>query len=144
MVCPCISPRYTAVVRSVAVSSEVTSRVGDCLFLDVLGDDEARPDVSDDPEHVGPEINGDAPSLRGGAEGLAGKAAANNVNGAGEAGCSDIGMAGDARPMLGENSPTKGLNLTEGNGSHAGALEPETEGTDSAEKVEDIHSPLRD
>jgi hypothetical protein len=33
--------------------------------------------------------------------------------------------------MLGENPPTEGLNLAEGNGSHAGPFEPEAEAANS-------------
>ncbi len=42
--------------------------------------------------------------------------------------------------MLGEHGAAIGVDFTEGNGSHAGTLEPETESADPTEKIEDIHS----
>jgi hypothetical protein len=41
--------------------------------------------------------------------------------------------------MLPENFSAIGIDLAEGDGSHSGALEPEAEAADAAEKVEDIH-----
>jgi hypothetical protein len=69
----------------------------------------------------------------GRADVLAGEASANNVN------CSNVGafefrnvvMDGDARPVLGEDFPAERIDLTEGNGSHSGSFEPETESANS-------------
>jgi hypothetical protein len=36
-----------------------------------------------------------------------------------------------------------GIDLAEGDGSHSGALEPEAEAADPAEKVEDIHAMIQ-
>ena len=51
----------------------------------------------------------------------------------------DIVVAGDAGPVLGEDAAAVGIDLAEGDGSHAGALEAEGEAANAAEKVEDIH-----
>jgi hypothetical protein len=41
--------------------------------------------------------------------------------------------------MLGEDFLAIGLNLAEGDGLEAGALQPEAEAADSAEQVKDAH-----
>jgi hypothetical protein len=128
-------------VRSIAVSSEVSSRLGDCLFLDVLGDDEAGPDFTDNPEHVGPEINSDSASSRGGAEGLAGESAADEVDRTSKAGGSNIDVAWDARPVFCEHAPAEGFDLAEGDCPHTGPLKAEAESSDAGKEVEDIHQP---
>jgi hypothetical protein len=82
MVCPEVSPRYTAAVRSEAKALEVASRVGDCRLLDVFEDD-----VSDrsgkfvnEPRGVWPEVASDEASSSGCAEWLAGEPGTENVN----------------------------------------------------------------
>jgi hypothetical protein len=43
---------------------------------------------------------------------------------------SHVRVARDARPVLGKHGAAVGLTFAEGDGSHAGALEPETESAD--------------
>jgi hypothetical protein len=138
MVRPKISSRYTAIVRWVAEAFETSSRVGDCLFLDVLGDDESGPDAIDEPLHFGPEINGRSPSSRRGAEGLAGEAAANSIDPTEAGKLSNVGVTGDLRPVACEHSPTEGVDLAKSDSSHPGSLETESEGADPGKEVEDI------
>lgn len=52
---------------------------------------------------------------------------------------SNVVVAGDVGPVLGEDAPTEGVDLTEGNGSHPGSFESEAEAANSAEEVEHIH-----
>jgi hypothetical protein len=42
--------------------------------------------------------------------------------------------------VLAEHSSAEGIDLTEGDGSHPGSFEPETESANAAEEIEDIHA----
>jgi hypothetical protein len=52
---------------------------------------------------------------------------------------SDVVMAGDAWPVLGEDSSAEWVDFAEGDGSHPSSLEAEAESADAAEEVEDTH-----
>jgi hypothetical protein len=59
---------------------------------------------------------------------------------------SDVVIAGDPWPVLGEHTTTVEIALAEGDGAHAGAFEPEAKATDATEQIEDVkhaegHSP---
>jgi hypothetical protein len=76
-------------------------------------------------------------TLAGGADVLTGESAADKIDanfGKSKQVCvefSDIGEAGDGRPVLSEHGAAVGFNLAEGNGSHPGALKSETESANS-------------
>jgi hypothetical protein len=141
MVCPDISPRYTAVVRWVAKSIETSSRVGDCLFLDVLGNDAFGSDAIDEALHLGPEIGRGASSSRSCAEWLAREPAADG--GGVEVGkLANVGMARDIGPVLGEHASAERVDLDKSDRPHSGSLQSEGKSANSAKEVEDIHRGL--
>jgi hypothetical protein len=63
---------------------------------------------------------------------LTGESSANNVCWEGLE-SSDVIVAGNARPVLGEDSPAIGIDFAELDGSHASSFEPKTESSDAAE-----------
>jgi hypothetical protein len=103
----------------------------------------------DDASHLWPEISGNPPSSRSGAETLAGEAAANDLDTDAVAVVpeslasqfSNVVVAGHVRPVLSEDGPLEGFNFTKGEVLESGSLHSEGEGTNAAEKVEDIHLP---
>jgi hypothetical protein len=54
----------------------------------------------------------------------------------------DVIEAGDAWPVLSQDSSAVLVTLAEGDGSHSCSLESETEAADAAEEIKDIHSPI--
>lgn len=128
MVCPAISRRYTAEVRAIAVSFEVASRVGDCLFLDILGKDGDWLQFSNDAELLRPEVVGDPTTSRRGAEPLAGEAAADEIDRS--AGKVRFGKASDIivdrylRPVFRQNAAAKIVLFAEGDMLNAGPMQP--------------------
>jgi len=54
----------------------------------------------------------------------------------------NVVKAWDARPVLGEDRTAVFISLTEGDRSHTGSFESETESANTAEEVEDIHVSL--
>jgi len=71
---------YSSATNHVTEPREVFGRSLDRRAVDVLGEDEARLDLSDDPEHFGPEVGGVVPASRGRAERLAGEASGDEVD----------------------------------------------------------------
>lgn len=117
---------------------------------DVLQDRVTRLNLANDSGEFRPKVPfvGFAAPRSGDAERLAREPAANNVD------CDSIGakplggegshvvVTGHVGPMLAEDGAAVGLDFAERDGSHSGALEPEAESADAAEKVEDIHARL--
>jgi hypothetical protein len=52
---------------------------------------------------------------------------------------SHVVMAGDARPVLGDDCAAVGVPLAEGDGTHSGSFKPKAKAPDPAEQIEDIH-----
>ena len=53
---------------------------------------------------------------------------------------SDVVIAGDVGPVLGEDASAVGVDLAEGDGSHSGALKAKRETADAGKEIEDAHS----
>ena len=147
MVSPCSKPRYTAVVRSETKASEVFSRVGDCLFLDIFCDDVPRSDGVNDPGHVGPEVSCNAASSGCGAEGLTWESAADDA----DVGCnsiqskrlscdlSNIAVYRNPRPVLRQHATLEPTDLAKCSGfKPASPVQAESKTTNTAKQVENF------
>jgi hypothetical protein len=130
--------------------SENSANSPDNQICDVFHNDDAGSNFANEASIFGPQtapFSFDAAKFTGFRNVLAGEPTADDING--NSICSeaiggeftDIGIAGNAGPVLGEDSATEGVDLAEGDGSHSGSLETETETADTWEKVEDIHFP---
>jgi len=75
-------------------------------------------------------LSGKAGALSGPRNILAGEPADDDI-GRGELGCSNVVVAGDAWPVLGEDAPAERIDLAERDGSHSGSFEPEAETANS-------------
>jgi hypothetical protein len=111
---------------------------------DVLSDDPTGSQFAHQPQHFDPQSASgavDADSFAGLANVLTGEAAANKVNWANVVSfeLAHIAVDGHAWPMMGEMSATPCVDLAESDGAHAGSFKSETERTDAAEEIEDIH-----
>jgi hypothetical protein len=108
------------------------------MSANILCNDPAGADFSNDAVHFGPEVARVrlALLLAGNAEGLARVSSANNVNCSGVLGTvklADVGMDGNIGPVSGEDSLAIGFDFTEGCGCKPGSLKTEAETSDSAE-----------
>lgn len=115
---------------------------------DVFDEGELRPDFVDEPVVLKPKarsLSAQTGLFAGGADVLAREAAADDVDrfDAGElksisAEVSHVGELIDVGPVLSQDPASCLIELAERNGAEvSGALKPETEAADSAEKVED-------
>jgi hypothetical protein len=106
--------------------------------LDVLGNDDGRSKLSNKSAHLRPEVEGAATASRRGAEGLAGEAATDCVNGnsiCGKAvGCegADIVILRNLGPVFAEDAAAIRIDLAKGHGTEpATALKAEAEAADA-------------
>jgi hypothetical protein len=104
-------------------------------------------DFANDSTHLRPEVARIvcASLLPGMAKGLAGIACADEADSTNSVSSQslcrnvmDVVIAGDSRPMFGEDGTGERFDFTESNGSHSGPLESETKPADPAEQVKDI------
>jgi hypothetical protein len=129
--------------------SEHETKPSGAVSVHVLPDDPSRSEGVGDTGHLGPEPAGvfDAESEAGGAVGLAGVAAGEDVDTRprlrpppGERG-SDVTMTGHLRPVLVEDGPCELVDLDETNRGHSGALQTERHPADAREQLKDVHAP---
>jgi hypothetical protein len=85
--------------------------------------------------------------LSGDAEGLTGEASADEIDSSKptQSLCVkgvNVVEARNVGPVLAQNGSAVFISLAEGNGSHPGSLESETESANTTEEIEDIHAPV--
>jgi hypothetical protein len=142
--------RPPGVAIGLQISEHLVEPQGD-VTSNVLSNDPSGSDFANNSAHFRPEVTRvlRASLLAGVRERLAGVAATDDIDGAdaigSKASCgeaSHVLVTGHVGPVLAEDGTTERLDLTEGNGAHSCALEPEREAADAAEQVEDIHALL--
>jgi hypothetical protein len=110
---------------------------------DVFHDDVAGSYFANQPCELAPQsrsLASDPTTVSGSRNVLAGEATANNVGEASvEPECANVVVAGDIRPMLGEDSAAEGIDFAEGDGSHSGSFKPEAESADAGKEVKHPH-----
>jgi hypothetical protein len=131
--------RPAGVAIGFQVSKHLVEFQGD-VTSNVLSNDPSGSFLFNNATHCRPEmaVIPRARTLPGMTEGLAGIATSNEV----APDCwnsSNVVMAWHARPVLGEHGTAEGIDLAEGDGSHAGSFESEAESADAAEEVKDTH-----
>lgn len=82
--------------------------------------------------------------LSGDGKGLAGEASTDKIDSSKptQSVCvnpMDVTKAGNVRPVFAKYGLAELISLAEGNGTHAGSLESETESANSAEQIKDTH-----
>jgi hypothetical protein len=138
--------------RGVAETFQVREHIVECHCdepSNVFANDPSRSCECNDAAHLRPEVAVVcfAFLFSSDTEGLTREATADEIDSSKPTqsvcvNCVDIIEAWDAWPVLCENGSAVLVSLAEGDCSHACSLKSETESTNAAEEIKDIHSPI--
>lgn len=135
--------------RGVAETLQVSEHIIECHrdeASNVFANDPSGSRECNDAAHLRPEVAvvRFAFLLSGDAEGLAGEASTDEIDSSEptQSVCVNgvnVSETGDVGPVLTQDGSAVFVALAEGDGSHSGSLEPETESANPAEEIKDIH-----